>query len=94
LKVRADALEIRKKPIGILRSILWHGCNSQPISNGVRILPYIVQLRPPLRADRHDERRVTSQAHSEHRRFLRRIEQAHSSLRAGRGISLEDVETE
>ncbi|PZR88704.1 MAG: prevent-host-death protein [Hyphomicrobiales bacterium] len=27
-------------------------------------------------------------------RFLRRIEQARSSLRAGRGIRLEDVETE
>ena len=61
---------------------------------GVQILLYIVQVRPPLRADRHDERRVASQAHSEHRRFLRRIEQARSSLRAGRGISLEDVETE
>jgi prevent-host-death family protein len=27
-------------------------------------------------------------------RFLRRIEQAHSSLRAGRGVGLEDLETE
>jgi prevent-host-death family protein len=27
-------------------------------------------------------------------RFLRRIEQARSSLRAGRGVRLEDVETE
>jgi hypothetical protein len=27
-------------------------------------------------------------------RFLRRIEQARNSLRAGRGVSLEDLETE
>ena len=38
--------------------------------------------------DRFDDRRENDP------RFLRRIEQARRSLRAGRGVKLEDLETE